>query len=162
MLDLVFTVKANQLRREVGQLQPTFHRQRRNAEGCGDLAHSLAFINQRLESNQLIGRVHGFLRSVLGQAQTYGAVRVHQLARDGRVGRQLALLHQQLQSGQSATAGHHAKAIALDAFLLLWNHNQRIEQATGRKNHRRQRRDRLGIAHAAHVESRQVKAVQRE
>ena len=130
-VDAVLAVQRQQLRRQRRQFQPALHRQHRHTEPRRHVLDALAFVDQRLEGFELVGRVHGLAPAVLGQADLPRTLGRHQLAQDlVPLGQPPALLQQQ-QRTPPTFAGRHGKlhfARLAPADHLLGDH-QVVQQA---------------------------------
>ena len=74
-VDATLPIQRQQLRRHRREFQPPLHRQHLHAEPCGHVLDAFAFIDQRLERLELIGRVHGLPATVLGQTDLHRTLR---------------------------------------------------------------------------------------
>ena len=96
-IDAALPVERQQLRRHRREFQATLHRQHLHTESRGHVFDAFAFVDQRLESLELVGRVHGLPAAVLGQTDFHRTLRRHQLAQHLVRLRQPAPLLQQQQ-----------------------------------------------------------------
>ncbi|MCY1298171.1 hypothetical protein D9M70_476440 [compost metagenome] len=111
--DVSGPVIRHQTWRDVCQFQAALHHQRGHAEVGGNVLNGAAFLDQRGECLELVGRVHLLAQQVFREADGAGRSVGHQQARHLEVGGDALFLRQQLQGSQAAVAGHHLVMLAI-------------------------------------------------
>jgi hypothetical protein len=113
--DLVFAKKGHQRGRDGGELHAALDHQRRHAERGGHVLDRLALPNQLGKRRELVGRMHGDVEDVLGQAGNQRPVGRHDQHGHRVVVGELALAHQQGQRFEPTTTRADLVAAACPA-----------------------------------------------
>jgi hypothetical protein len=150
--DLLFTVKLDELRTDIRELEPSLHDERRDAKSRSDVLDRLTGVDELAKRLELISRMHVFAAAVLSQANLERMLVARDQARNFVVWRDVLLFDQQLQRTPApSTCDDAIRALASSRLFRIFVNRQVLQDAL-RPNQRSEFFDALLLKGLPYVE----------